>query len=122
MGDLNDTPSNASIRDVLEAGGRKEKGPWTDLMADHPNAEGSYFHQGHWSFLDHFIIPTRMTRDESKCAFKAELPKVHRFPWLLRERRGEGKEERVPHRTFGGPTYIGGISDHLPVSVVLREE
>ncbi len=120
MGDLNDTPIDRSIREVLNAGRlweRSEDSPYYDLMAG--LSKGSYFHQGNWSFLDHFIVPARMTRKDSGAPYQATRPEVHDLPWLMKERRGEGKEEMIPHRCFSGPAYIGGISDHLPISVRL---
>jgi hypothetical protein len=121
MGDLNDTPRDRSIRDVLKAGQRwkeRDPTPWYDLMAG--LERGSYFHGGHWSFLDHFLVPRRMAEADSASSLKVSKPRVHRKPWLLKERRAEGRESKIPHRTFSGPAYIGGISDHLPVSVKLR--
>ena len=121
MGDLNDTPRNRSVRDVLKAGDCSEEKshPWCDLMAG--QEKGSYFHQGNWSYLDHFIAPSRMLISDGKSPLKISDAEAHELPWLMKERRGEGHEEKVPYRTFSGPAYIGGISDHLPISVRLRE-
>ncbi|MFB6257876.1 MAG: hypothetical protein ABEH38_04205 [Flavobacteriales bacterium] len=121
MGDLNDTPRDWSIKEVLGAK-EWEKGAkgasWYDLMASLP--KGSYYHGGKWHFLDHFIVPARMLHPDSSTSYKAVKPQVHSFHWLLREGRGKGKEEEVPHRSFRGDSYVGGISDHLPISVRLK--
>lgn len=119
MGDLNDTPRDRSIREILEAGS-KEKGnkPWYDLVND--LEKGSYFHRGHWSFLDHFLAPDHMIDPDSGSVSMIEEVQVHHLPWLLKERRGKGKKEMVPHRCYSGPAYTGGISDHLPISLTIR--
>ncbi len=69
---------------------------------------GTYYFRGVWGFLDHiFVSPTL-------------LPYVHgqaaecRFSWLLRT------DKKIPHRTYGGTSYLGGISDHLPLVICLR--
>jgi hypothetical protein len=38
---------------------------------------------------------------------------IHCFPYLLTEYKGQ----IVPNRTYAGPKYLGGYSDHLPVSI-----
>jgi hypothetical protein len=39
--------------------------------------------------------------------------KIHSFPYLLEEYKGN----IVPFRTYAGTKYLGGYSDHLPVSI-----
>jgi hypothetical protein len=34
----------------------------------------------------------------------------------------EDNQQYVPNRTYGGPEYYGGISDHLPVFVNLTRD
>ncbi len=120
MGDLNDTPRNRSIRKLLEAKEcrNKEEHGWCDLMAG--KEKGSYFHKGNWSYLDHFIAAGRMCDPRKASPLELSEAKVHDLYWLTKERRGQGQEEEVPHRTFSGPAYIGGVSDHLPISVRIR--
>jgi hypothetical protein len=38
---------------------------------------------------------------------------IHSFDYLLTEYKGQ----IVPFRTYGGSKYLGGYSDHLPVSI-----
>ena len=42
--------------------------------------------------------------------------KINEFDYLFTEY----KEHIVPFRTFGGGKYLGGYSDHLPVSIEIE--
>ena len=70
---------------------------------------GSYKYKGEWSFIDHILLRTSPER-EAKA-------KVVMLPFLLeKDKSGGGKK---PRRTYMGPHYHGGVSDHLPVIVRL---
>jgi hypothetical protein len=45
-----------------------------------------------------------------------ESGKIHSFPFLIEEYKGQ----LVPKRTYGGNKYLGGYSDHLPVSINIK--
>ena len=64
---------------------------------------GTYYFRGVWDYLDHILISPELL---SSSVGRAE---ECRFPWLLRTEKG------IPHRTYGGTNYLGGISDHLPL-------
>lgn len=71
---------------------------------------GTYYFRGIWSFLDHILVSPELSK--SKCSPAQEC----RFPWLLRTKK------RIPHRTYGGTSYLGGLSDHLPVIADIENE
>jgi endonuclease/exonuclease/phosphatase family metal-dependent hydrolase len=64
---------------------------------------GTYYFKGEWGFLDHILVSPELygysTAEAQEC----------RFPWLLRT------DKQIPHRTYGGTSYLGGLSDHLPL-------
>lgn len=66
-------------------------------------AVGTYYFQEQWSYLDHILVSDAFWRWQCE-------PKAHecRLPFLL-------DEKGAPHRTYRGPAYNGGISDHLPL-------
>ena len=65
-------------------------------------ARGTYVYQGRWSFLDHMLCsPALQARMDAPA-------RVVAFPFML-------DEKGRPARTFLGPIYKGGYSDHLPV-------
>lgn len=68
---------------------------------------GTYYFQKTWGFLDHILVSPRLL---PYCDNRAT---VGRFPFLL-------NEKGAPWRTYQGPIYIGGYSDHLPLWVDLH--
>lgn len=75
---------------------------------------GSYRYRGEWSFLDHVLVSGALM--DSLSAFACRHPVELRaadYPFLLEPDRTHGGFH--PLRTYQGPVYRGGISDHLPV-------
>ena len=64
---------------------------------------GTYYFRGIWGYLDHILVSPELYR------YALDKATEYRFPWLLRT------EKQIPHRTYGGTSYLGGISDHLPL-------
>lgn len=83
---------------------------------------GTYYYKEQWSYLDHIFVSDGWRRwqahqmrladgegDESNACRSAEL----RLPFLL-------NDKGVPNRTYRGPSYNGGVSDHLPLCMDFR--
>lgn len=66
--------------------------------------QGTYRYQGDWEQLDHIFISPSLSADTLTTA---------RFPFLLEPNNTYGGDQ--PRRTYRGPAYHGGISDHLPI-------
>ncbi|MCR4859219.1 MAG: hypothetical protein K5910_00990 [Bacteroidales bacterium] len=76
-----------------------------DLWPDAP--AGTLKYNGHWEKIDgHFAEGFRRVREE-----------VFQDPVLLEPDAGFGGQK--PRRTFTGPRYKGGISDHLPIVIIV---
>ena len=65
---------------------------------------GTYYFRGVWGYLDHILASPELHRHSLGKATEC------RFPWLLRTKK------QIPHRTYGGTSYLGGLSDHLPLT------
>lgn len=65
---------------------------------------GTYYFRSVWGYLDHILVSPELHRHSLGKATEC------RFPWLLRT------EKQIPHRTYGGTSYLGGLSDHLPLT------
>lgn len=110
MGDLNDYPSNKAPQSVAE----KLTPQITALSGDFG---GTYNYKGEWDVLDHIMVSNGMIN--KKCKQKKTISlipnsgEIHAFDYLLEEYKGQV----VPFRTYGGSKYLGGYSDHLPVSI-----
>lgn len=116
MGDFNDEPTNKSIARTLQTYPLPSKSDPLNLyncFSDLDKAgEGSYNYKGDWNMLDqillsgHFFQPNNRLRFQSAHIFKGDF--------LFYEDKKYGKR---PSRTYGGPRYFGGYSDHLPVYI-----
>ena len=74
-------------------------------LTDSKTGRGTYSFRGYWQWLDHILVSETMG-----AVGPAETVA---YPWLLEENKTYGGD--MPRRTFRGPTYHGGVSDHLPV-------
>lgn len=102
MGDFNAEPDDKIFRNINEY--------MTSLMPQSKKelrqAQGTYYFRKLWGFLDHILVSPNLLPYVEKRA------SVGRFPFLL-------TEKGTPWRTFQGPIYKGGFSDHLPIWVDL---
>lgn len=74
---------------------------------------GTYKYQGEWNQLDQFIVNGAMLRPDSSVSTSRADCRIVDFPFLLQDdASGEGVH---PFRTYVGPYYQGGFSDHLPL-------
>jgi len=125
MGDLNDTPQDANILEVLKARSPSLSDEYSlliDLFAD-PNTftfSGSHKYQGVWNQLDHILINPRFTDPQSSFRLIPESATLFTPSFLLKkDRTWNGLR---PYRTYYGFRYEGGYSDHLPLIVDFSTE
>lgn len=124
MGDMNDYANNKSLIEVLKAKGTLEavgKGDLYNYMEGlSKNWQlGSHKYQGHWGTLDHMIVSEPLLNENRKGALRAAKDGAHIFAarFLLEEdTKFLGLQ---PFRTYAGPRFIGGFSDHLPIYIDL---
>ncbi|NNF33522.1 MAG: endonuclease/exonuclease/phosphatase family protein [Saprospiraceae bacterium] len=114
VGDLNDDPNSASVKNYLRARTRiKEtvQGELFNPMADYyRRGIGSNAYRDSWSLFDQIIVSSGLTDcNEGYCYYKAY---VFNKRFLVQP---SGKYKGYPFRTFGGDKYQGGYSDHFPV-------
>jgi predicted extracellular nuclease len=116
MGDFNDYPTDRSIREVL--GAREPKGQIEplrlyNLMAGREG--GTYRYRGEWDSLDHLIVSGYLLQGHRALSTSYNAAQILRHSFLLEEDQKYGGE--TPYRTYYGPRYHGGYSDHLPICV-----
>lgn len=74
---------------------------------------GTYKYQGRWEQLDHFAVSASLLSARAGKPHTAPaFCRIADFPFLLRANRGGAV---YPYRTYLGPYYQGGYSDHLPL-------
>ncbi|WP_139249781.1 endonuclease/exonuclease/phosphatase family protein [Mariniphaga anaerophila] len=118
MGDMNDDPDKKSLSEVLGANAPSTPDAvLVNLMfPDFNNGKGTYNYRGNWNMLDNMIVSPGLL--DSK-GFRCVEEKGHIFHEEWMEHRSRNKE-MSPNRTYGGPNYYGGVSDHFPVYFRLR--
>jgi endonuclease/exonuclease/phosphatase family metal-dependent hydrolase len=116
MGDLNDESHTSAIEHFLGAGdaSQTEKN-LVDMACNLHGAEGSHKYQGVWSCIDHIIVSRNMMSKTSAIQLVSKSQQIFALPFLLDD--DPTWMGQKPHRTFNGPSYAGGTSDHLPVAV-----
>ena len=77
----------------------------------HTNKKGSYLYRGNWNMLDNIVVSSNLLDTKGfQCTDKKGF--VFHKEWM----EYKSKDGQVsPNRTYGGPNYYGGISDHFPV-------
>lgn len=122
MGDFNDTPDAPCLRMVLDAQPFSENLPDKTLinLCDDPEKlgfKGTLKHQGDWSVFDQFIITKSLINSSSIHIISSDTRIIHESFLLTEDPVYHGVKL---NRTYVGPKYLGGFSDHLPVSLLLR--
>ena len=125
MGDLNDEPTNRSVFEMLLANNKRKNADPRELYnmmydAHNQGNEGSYNFRGRWNMLDHIIISRTLITEQQGWHCGYDDGKIFKADFMLYH--DEKKQQHVPNRTYGGPNYYGGISDHFPVYVRLKNE
>ena len=118
MGDFNDYPDNNSIFETLGAGLASNATNFVNLMLPmHENGEGSYNYRGDWGMLDQFIVSPSLVAPKSGLHIKeSKAFMVNDDKFMHFNKAGE----KSPSRTYGGPNYYGGYSDHLAIYGFLK--
>ncbi len=118
MGDFNDEPGNESLCKILKAKPDSQHFQLTDLinlMAVKTSDwnQGTIKYQGKWSIFDQFIVSGSLFREENGIHTSLEDAHIFTADFLLNDdARFLGSK---PNRTYVGPRYNGGFSDHLPI-------
>ncbi len=122
MGDFNDTPDNFSIRTILRAKGQHEqtKGDLINLLVEeHKSGQGTTVHQREWDVFDQLIVSQGLLQGQSGLEIHEHNAFIARNQKLVFTFPDGGQK---PSATYGGDTYHGGYSDHLPVFLNLKEK
>ncbi len=118
MGDFNDETDNKSITSMLNAQPRDaypEDGKLYNCFSEFDQQElGSYRYRANWNALDQIIVSGSLLNGEASVI--AANPVIFRRDWMM---YNSSKYGPSPNRTYGGPNYYGGYSDHLPVTMEL---
>ncbi len=122
MGDFNDETSDESVCRVLGAANdttQTKNALLINLMGPKQGREGTHKFQGTWAILDQFMVTKSLFYGSNRLMTGYQDVKIFRAGFILKE---DGKFfGDKPSRTYNGPKYEGGFSDHLPVYLDLRK-
>ena len=111
MGDFNDDPSSESIEKHLVTDAF-----YNPMKALHKKGKGTLTYDGNWHLFDQIIVSKNFFNSNGAHHFAS----AHIFDrdWL---RSFKGKYKNSPFRTYTGPWYLGGFSDHFPVFLTFEK-
>jgi len=104
MGDFNDTPDSRPLKII---------GDMLVNKADslYAAGEGTIRYEGKWELIDMFLVSPEL--EELTYMY------IERIPFLMTYDKGHAGEK--PLRTYIGPRYAGGVSDHCPILLWIFE-
>lgn len=125
MGDFNDTPYSYSLSEIVRGAplkGNIETNQLYNLAFSVEAIDGikSYKYKGRWQMFDQIIVSGSLINNRGTWQCINRKQNVFSPSFLL-----EGDKVYYgtkPFRTYQGPRYIGGFSDHLPVFVTLSRK
>lgn len=106
MGDFNDDPSAESLHLFVE------NQDFINLMGGALYQFGTHSFENEWSLIDQFICSRSLLDPTENSFIKRGDVQIVDHDFLLTE--GSLGNKR-PFRTYQGPRYLGGFSDHLPI-------
>lgn len=122
MGDLNDDPSNESLRKILRAAPKVSKMKEGDLFNTmyplYKKGIGSLNYRDGLNLFDQIVVSHALTGKDFS-AYKFRIARVFNSTFLMQK---DGQYKGYPLRSFVGTVWQGGYSDHFPVYVIITRE
>jgi len=122
MGDLNDDPTNSSLKDILKAKKDKEdvklKGIYNPMEGFFKKGLGSNAYRDAWSLFDQILI-TKPLLGKDYSSFRFYKAGIFNKQYLTNKK---GRYKGYPFRSFADGGFTNGFSDHFPVYVHIIKE
>ena len=119
MGDLNDDPTDESVKKHLRGQGKKENMKKGDLFNPWENyykkGIGTLAYRDAWNLFDQILV-SKSLLGKNYASLKLYKSKIFSKAYL---KNSIGRYKGYPFRTYSFGTYIGGYSDHFPVYMFL---
>jgi hypothetical protein len=120
MGDLNDDPTNDSVKEVLKAKKEKDEVPFKGIYNPYEKmftekGWGTTAYRDALSLFDQ-IMMTKPLLDDDYSSFRFWKAGIYNPSYMFNKR---GRYEGYPFRSFADGGFTGGFSDHFPVYVYL---
>jgi predicted extracellular nuclease len=124
LGDLNDEPTNVSVKDHLKASGDPKNLPAGHLfnttwaLKQDPN-EGTYVFQNKWEVIDNVIVSPGLL-DTKRFRWKEASTKPVKFDYQMFKPSNPNQIPRPSRSYTGNSFHKDGYSDHLPIGCVIE--
>ncbi len=123
MGDFNDDPTNASLKEVLNAKGDQDevgiKGIYNPFENQfRKDGLGTTAYRDAWSLFDQILV-TKPLIEKDFSSFRFWKAGIFNKYYLTNKR---GRYEGYPLRSFADGGFTNGFSDHFPVYIYLIKE
>jgi endonuclease/exonuclease/phosphatase family metal-dependent hydrolase len=125
MGDFNDLPDSPSVAKVLQASGNLPS-PSPDSLYNlamplykQNKKLGTIKYNGKWQLIDLVLVSGLLLDSREPIYCEPSDFRIFNETFLLEE--DTRRAGVTPYRTYKGMKYNGGISDHLPVVVDIRQ-
>ncbi|WP_430815012.1 endonuclease/exonuclease/phosphatase family protein [Carboxylicivirga sp. RSCT41] len=113
IGDFNAEMNSPSLQYLLTRSKTDSQLKAREIRMD--KVQGSHKYKGTWSLIDHILI-SETWLNNPVYGFDHRIVSL---PFLLETDNTYSGSK--PHRTYTGPRYVGGISDHLPVIIKIHK-
>lgn len=110
MGDFNDTPESVPVS-MITSSETPLINKAEEYLSDKSTPEGSIKFRGVWELIDQFIVSYPLSQ---------KTMVIYAPDFLLEN--DDRYLGRKPHRTYNGPRYLNGASDHLPILLISGEK
>ncbi|MEG8947424.1 endonuclease/exonuclease/phosphatase family protein [Rosettibacter firmus] len=123
LGDFNDEPENTSISDILNA--KKVDCNEENITSNelfnvaykmYESGKGTYMYGSDWNMLDQIIISSSLI-DKKDLDYLCDSFEIIQPEYMVQK---GGNKIGAPIPTYSGNRYIGGFSDHFPVSAKFK--
>ena len=122
VGDLNDDPTNASLKDILKTEKNKEdvklKGIYNPMESFFRKGLGSNAYRDAWSLFDQILITKPLLEDDYS-SLRFYKDGIFNKIYLTNKK---GRYKGYPLRSFADGNFTNGFSDHFPVYVHVIKE
>jgi predicted extracellular nuclease len=112
IGDFNDNPSSSSIKKLVDG-----QGLFNPMEVLHTYSRGTTNHDFKWNLFDQILFTTNFF-EATPNTLSFDKADIFDDDFL---KLFNGKYKGKPFRTYVGPKYKGGYSDHFPVYAIFKK-
>ncbi len=110
MGDFNDTPDSKAfepLKNLIQLNHN------IDSKNQQEKPKGTLKYRGVWEKIDHFFVSKNILNQDEPISLNPKSAATFAPKYLLEKDKTHTGTK--PRRTYIGPRYNGGLSDHLPI-------